>query len=201
MSGRAGDGRLRAHLLHPDRRDGGSLATYHPAPQAGVGAGERELASAAVEKALSAPLRGRLPRQARGRGGEDRGVTVLGVDEDAQKEMLCTEKGIGRAQPWAEVLRSLQSRGHDRGAADHHRDGALGIWSAMDDVFPTAAHGRRWNHRAVNLIGRLPKCSRGSFATNSETPPRRSLDPSASSCATSSALTGAPSAKARQSSA
>ena len=36
-------------------------------------------------------------------------------------------------------------------------DGALGLWSALDEVYPTTAHHRCWNHRALNVAARLPK--------------------------------------------
>ena len=36
-------------------------------------------------------------------------------------------------------------------------DGALGLWAALDAVFPTAGHQRCWNHRALNVQAKLPK--------------------------------------------
>lgn len=36
-------------------------------------------------------------------------------------------------------------------------DGALGLWSALDGVFPTTAHQRCWNHRTLNVQSELPK--------------------------------------------
>ena len=36
-------------------------------------------------------------------------------------------------------------------------DGALGLWAALDGVFPTTAHQRCWNHRTLNVQARLPK--------------------------------------------
>ena len=36
-------------------------------------------------------------------------------------------------------------------------DGALGLWAALDGVFPTTAHQRCWNHRALNVQAKLPK--------------------------------------------
>ena len=36
-------------------------------------------------------------------------------------------------------------------------DGALGLWSALDQVYPTTGHQRCRNHRALNLAARLPK--------------------------------------------
>ena len=36
-------------------------------------------------------------------------------------------------------------------------DGALGLWSALDAVFPTTAHHRCWNHRTLNMQAKMPK--------------------------------------------
>ena len=32
-------------------------------------------------------------------------------------------------------------------------DGALGLWSALNEVYPTTARQRCWNHRSLNLAG------------------------------------------------
>jgi transposase-like protein len=89
-------------------------------------------------------------------------LTVLGVGEDGQKELLCMEQGYREsASSWAEVLRSLQARGMTEAPLVVIGDGALGIWSALSDVFPQARHQRCWNHRAVNLIDKLPKRLQG----------------------------------------
>lgn len=36
-------------------------------------------------------------------------------------------------------------------------DGALGLWAALDEVFPAAEHQRCWNHRVLNVQAKLPK--------------------------------------------
>ena len=36
-------------------------------------------------------------------------------------------------------------------------DGALGLWAALDQVFPATEHQRCWNHRALNVRSKLPK--------------------------------------------
>jgi transposase-like protein len=36
-------------------------------------------------------------------------------------------------------------------------DGALGIWSALDQVFPESLHQRCWNHKIINILDKLPK--------------------------------------------
>ena len=41
-------------------------------------------------------------------------------------------------------------------------DGALGLWSALNEVYPATAHQRCWNHRSLNLAARLPKSMQSS---------------------------------------
>ena len=36
-------------------------------------------------------------------------------------------------------------------------DGGLGLWAALREVFPETRHQRCWNHRARNVVDRLPK--------------------------------------------
>jgi transposase-like protein len=36
-------------------------------------------------------------------------------------------------------------------------DGALGLWAALEEVFPTTAQQRCWNHRILNVLDKLPK--------------------------------------------
>ena len=40
-------------------------------------------------------------------------------------------------------------------------DGALGIWGAVDEIFPGARRQRCWNHRAISVIDKLPKRMQG----------------------------------------
>ena len=54
------------------------------------------------------------------------------------------------------VLRDLR----DRGLATPHvavGDGALGLWAALDEVFPDTGHQRCWNHRVLNVQSTFPK--------------------------------------------
>ena len=40
-------------------------------------------------------------------------------------------------------------------------DGAMGLWSVLDQVFPETAHQRCWVHKASNVLSRLPKMLHG----------------------------------------
>ena len=88
-------------------------------------------------------------------------LCILGAREDGEKELLAMESGYREStESWAEVLRDLR----DRGLAPPLLavgDGALGLWAALDQVFPTTEHQRCWNHRVLNVQSKLPKRLQG----------------------------------------
>ena len=89
-------------------------------------------------------------------------LCVVGAREDGTKELVGMELGYKEStESWAGVLRGLRDRGMDAPLLTVG-DGALGLWSALDRVFPTAGHQRCWNHRALNLAARLPKAMQSS---------------------------------------
>ncbi len=59
-------------------------------------------------------------------------------------------------ESWAEVLRDLRERGLSEPLLAIG-DGALGLWAALDQVYPTTGHQRCWNHRVLNVQAKLPK--------------------------------------------
>jgi transposase-like protein len=58
---------------------------------------------------------------------------------------------------WSEALRSLKERGLVEAPLLAIGDGALGLWAALDEIFPTTRHQRCWNHRVLNVLDKLPK--------------------------------------------
>ena len=84
-------------------------------------------------------------------------LCVLGAREDGEKELLAIELGYREStESWAAVLRDLRERGL-RAPLVATGDGALGLWAALDEVFPATEHQRCWNHRVLNVQARLPK--------------------------------------------
>jgi transposase-like protein len=82
----------------------------------------------------------------------------MGVDENGQKELLAMEEGYRESSTsWAEVLRSLKERGLEEPPLVAVGDGGLGLWAALDEVFPSTRHQRCWNHRVLNMLDKLPK--------------------------------------------
>lgn len=85
-------------------------------------------------------------------------LVVLGVDDQGHKELLAMEHGYRESTAsWSEVLRSLKERGLTEAPLLAIGDGALGLWAALNDVFPITRHQRCWNHRALNVLDKLPK--------------------------------------------
>jgi putative transposase len=84
-------------------------------------------------------------------------LVVIGAREDGRKELLAMELGYREStESWAGVLRDLRERGF-RAPLLAVGDGALGLWAALSEVFPTTGHQRCWNHKAMNVLDRLPK--------------------------------------------
>ena len=84
-------------------------------------------------------------------------LCVLGAREDGTKELLAMELGYREStESWAAVLRDLRERGLGPPLVAVG-DGALGLWAALDEVFPTTEHQRCWNHRVLNVQDKLPK--------------------------------------------
>ena len=84
-------------------------------------------------------------------------LIVLGANENGEKEPLAIVEGYREStESWAEVLRDLKARG----LTDPKLfcgDGALGLWGAIDKVYPKADHQRCWVHKMRNVMVHFPK--------------------------------------------
>jgi len=84
-------------------------------------------------------------------------LCVLGAREDGEKELLAMEPGYREsAESWKSVLRELRDRGLEAPLLAMG-DGALGLWAALNEVYPATEHQRCWNHRIMNVQAKLPK--------------------------------------------
>lgn len=84
-------------------------------------------------------------------------LVVIGVTEDGQKDLLAIVEGYRESkESWSELLRDLRARGVED-ILLFAGDGHLGIWPALDEVFPSAKHQRCWNHKVLNVLDKLPK--------------------------------------------
>ena len=84
-------------------------------------------------------------------------LVVLAALSDGRKVVVTAVPGYREStESWSEVLRDLK----ERGMACPRLivgDGHLGIWGALRNVYPQAAEQRCWNHKIVNVLGKLPK--------------------------------------------
>ncbi len=84
-------------------------------------------------------------------------LIILGVNENGQKEPLAIVEGYREStESWAEVLRDLKARG----LTDPKLfcgDGALGLWGAINEVYPDADHQRCWVHKMGNVLVHFPR--------------------------------------------
>jgi transposase-like protein len=84
-------------------------------------------------------------------------LVVIGARDDGAKELLAMELGYREStESWGGVLRDLRERGLTAPLLAVG-DGALGLWAALSEVYPSTRHQRCWNHRALNLLDKLPK--------------------------------------------
>jgi putative transposase len=84
-------------------------------------------------------------------------LCVVGAREDGEKELLGMEPGYRESKDsWSQTLRDLCNRGLEAPLVATG-DGALGLWAALDEVYPTTEHQRCWNHRITNVQSKLPK--------------------------------------------
>ena len=84
-------------------------------------------------------------------------LVIVGAREDGRKELLGMTLGYREStDSWAAALRDLRERGLDAPLLAIG-DGALRLWAALREVYPTTRHQRCWNHRARNVLDRLPK--------------------------------------------
>jgi transposase-like protein len=84
-------------------------------------------------------------------------LCVLGAREDGEKELLAMDPGYRESmESWKGVLRDLRDRGLEAPLLAAG-DGALGLWAALDEVYPATEHQRCWNHRVTNVQAKLPK--------------------------------------------
>ena len=84
-------------------------------------------------------------------------LVVLAALSDGRKVVVTAVPGYREStESWSEVLRDLKQRGMECPRIIVG-DGHLGIWGALRNVYPQAAEQRCWNHKIVNVLGKLPK--------------------------------------------
>ncbi len=97
-----------------------------------------------------------------GLGAEDAklcALVVIGVTDSGEKHFLAIEDGARESTAsWREILLDLKHRGMNCPKLAVG-DGAMGFWSALDEVYPDCRHQRCWVHKTANVLNCLPKSS------------------------------------------
>jgi putative transposase len=84
-------------------------------------------------------------------------LVIVGVRADGTKELVTLADGERESTlSWAELLRDCRRRGM-RAPVVMVGDGALGLWRALEAVFPATRHQRDWVHKTANVLACLPK--------------------------------------------
>ena len=84
-------------------------------------------------------------------------LVIVGVRADGTKELVAICDGLRESSgAWADLLRDARRRGM-RAPVVMVGDGALGLWSALGEVFPETRHQRCWVHKVANVLSALPK--------------------------------------------
>jgi putative transposase len=84
-------------------------------------------------------------------------LVMIGVLTNGQKVVLAVESGQRESkESWGMMLRDLRKRGLKPWRCTI-ADGALGLWAALGEQYPTLAEQRCWNHRITNILEAMPK--------------------------------------------
>jgi transposase-like protein len=92
--------------------------------------------------------------------GDDRPcvLVIVGALEDGTKELVALLDGEREsALSWKELLLDLKRRGLAEGPEVSVGDGALGFWTALEEVFPKSRRQRCWMHKTANVLDKMPK--------------------------------------------
>ena len=85
-------------------------------------------------------------------------LVVIGATPEGKKELVGFQVGVREsAQSWRELLVDLKARGLAVAPEIAVGDGAMGFWKALDEVFPGTRHQRCWQHKAANVLNKVPR--------------------------------------------
>lgn len=89
-------------------------------------------------------------------------LVMIGVKPDGTKERVAMTDGYRESKAsWSELLLDLKARGLQAGPLMAIGDGAMGLWAALEEVFPQTRHQRCWFHKIGNVLNALPKSQHG----------------------------------------
>jgi len=85
-------------------------------------------------------------------------LVLIGATSEGKKELVGFQVGVREsAQSWRELLVEVKRHGLTIAPELAVGDGALGFWTALDEVFPRTKHQRCWVHKTANVLNKVPK--------------------------------------------
>ncbi len=85
-------------------------------------------------------------------------LVLIGATPEGRKELVGFQVGVRESvQSWRELLVDVKRRGLSVAPTLAVGDGALGFWTALDEVFPGTRHQRCWQHKTDNVLNKVPK--------------------------------------------
>ena len=85
-------------------------------------------------------------------------LVIIGATPEGKKELVGLIDGMREsAQSWKEMLFDLKRRGLSIGPELVVADGAIGLWQAVEEVWPKTQRQRCWVHKTANVLNKLPK--------------------------------------------
>ncbi len=89
-------------------------------------------------------------------------LVIIGVTPEGRKERVAIGDGLRESKAsWRELLLDLKARGLQHGPLLAVADGAMGLWAALEEVFPDSRGQRCWFHKMGNVLNALPKSLQG----------------------------------------
>src|SRR6056297_2669443 len=94
-------------------------------------------------------------------------LVILGATPEGKKEIVGFQVGVREsAQSWRELLVDIKARGLSVPPEIAVGDGAMGLWKALDEVFPGTRHQRCWVHKTANVLNKFPKSMQPAVKTD-----------------------------------
>jgi len=91
-------------------------------------------------------------------------MVLIGADREGIKYLIALREGYREsAESWGDLIRDCRRRGMNEPAC-WIADGALGLWSAIDEQSPHSAQQRCTNHKTMNVLDKLPRDERAEYA-------------------------------------
>jgi len=85
-------------------------------------------------------------------------LVMIGTRPDGKKELVGLYDGYREStESWKELMTDLIGSGLTKPPELVIGDGAMGLWAAVNELWPSARQQRCWVHKTANVMNKLPK--------------------------------------------